>query len=185
MISSLMLFSYEAVYANEIVNAGSAVAEATQDDAEEDTEDFFSTEGIESGEIHSVKYVDDLRYELDLSVTEPEITTYGTEQTKRGEGVFNCVNSNGTWLFTATLNATFHYNGTKAWTTYGFYSWEYNTNAGFGQSIQKNQYDSEKKKKTKYVVMTDVYTSKGYIGLHTFKLTCTPQGVLNITNSVC
>lgn len=192
MLSSLMLFSYDAVYvyASEIENAGGAVADATKDDVnfdmEEDTEALFSAENIESGENHTVKYMDGYRYEIDLSVTEPEITTYGTERTKYGKGEFKCYNTSGVWLFTATLTATFHYNGKTAWTTYGYYSWEYNTSVGFGQSIQKNKFYSEKSTtKTKYVVKTAVYTAHGSIGVHTFKLTCTPQGNLNSTQSVC
>ncbi len=191
MLSTLMLFSYETVYvyAVEIKNVGGAAAEAIKDDVnskmEEDAGVLFSAEDVVSGEIHSVEYVNGFRYELDLSVIEPEIKTYGAEETKRGEGIFRCYNGSGVWIFTATLSATFHYNGTKVWTTYGYYSWEYNTGIGFRQSIQKNQYDNNKTTKTKYVVKTAVYTSKGYTGVHTFKLTCTPQGKLNITNSVC
>lgn len=192
MLSTLMLFSHDTVYvcASELKNVGSAVAETTNDvvnfDIEDHTEALFSSEDVEFGKIHSVEYADGLRYELDFSVIEPEIMTCSTEKTKRGEGVFKCYNSNGVWLFTATLTATFHYNGTYAWTTYGYYGWEYNAKVGFGQSIQKNKYENKKSTtKTKYVVKTKVYTSKGYIGLHTFKLTCTPQGTLNIKNSVC
>lgn len=153
-------------------------------------QEIFETSESDVETLHSEQYCGDFKYTIDMNVYTPEpgVSTRASSstKTKKGEGVFNCYYKNTTWVFTATLTATFNYNGTYAWTTYGYYAWESNSKAGFSQSITKNTYSSEKSKdKTKYVVSTKVYSNYGYLGLHTFKLICTPSGGLNIKNSVC
>jgi len=135
-------------------------------------------------EIHEVEYVGDYKYELDMVVLDSSsnnamrtATSASNDNTHYAVGTFKCYYKNTTWVFTGNLRATFHYNGTYAWTTYGYYSWENNTSINFSQKVTKNSYSSEKVTgKTKYVVKTSVNTCYGNLGTHTMKITCTPKG---------
>ena len=143
-------------------------------------------------EIHEVEYDGDYKYELDLVVVDSSnanamktATSTSAEQKKYAIGTFKCYYKNTVWVFTGNLQATFHYNGTYAWTTYGYYSWTNNTNINFSQNVTKNTYSSKKVTgKTKYVVKTSVNTCYGNLGTHTMKITCTPSGVVDSRISV-
>ena len=143
-------------------------------------------------EIHEVEYDGDYKYELDMVVLDSlsnnamrTATSLSNDNTHYAIGTFKCYYKNTTWVYTGHLQATFHYNGTYAWATYGYYSWENNTSINFSQIVTKNTYSSKKVTgKTKYVVTTSVNTCYGNIGTHTMKITCTPNGVVDSSISV-
>lgn len=180
-----MMFSHVTVSASEVKNMNGILAEDANEyscfNEEGGIEEVFISNKTENEIMHSVEYDGDYVFEIDLSIVEPDtISALSTDQTKYGIATFKCNTSSGTWLYTAKLQATFHYNGTYAWCTYGYYSFTYNTDMGFGQSVTKNTYSSKKvTSKTKYIVKTSVYSKYGYEGDHKFKLTCTPNGTLN------
>lgn len=165
-----MVFSSETVLANEVKNVN----------------------GLLTKDIHLVEKKGDFVYETNFSIVKPNtITAFssaqanGKEKTHYGIATFKCYNKKGTWLFTVTLDATFHYNGKYVWCTYGYYSYKYNTNKGFGQSVTKNTYSSKKvTSKSKYIVKANIYNMNGYLGEHQFIISCTPNGKVDSSLTV-
>ena len=188
LIFALVLCSTVNVFAKEDSKECNKLDENLSDYSSFEFAEEILFDNINEESIHLESCDGDFRYILDLLVSTPNENVRSNEEIKYGAGEFKCYYKDTIWVFTATLDATFHYNGTYVWATYGYYTYEYNTTIGFSQNITKNQYTSvsdKNKTKAKYVVKTQVKTNKyGDLGLHTFNLTCTPNGGLNITNTV-
>lgn len=192
LVLSVVLCPCETILANEAEDMNTEL-EAVDEEIVLNTSDGFeglngvstlSDAGAES--IHLVENSGDFKYELDVIISRENSTSATSkERIAYGIGTFKCYYKNTTWLYTATLNATFHYNGTYAWTGYGHYSWKNNTKINFRQDVVQNTFSSKKVTgKTTYTVGTNVYCKYGYMGLHTLKITCTPKGVIDISKSI-